>query len=162
LYEDSKKEPKLKVEYKPYTERVMEGCTFKPKIAESSKEFAENIKPIKGYDQAIQRFRTAAEDKRKLQDKIDRTARGAGYDEARKKKAKAFNLKTNEAKTKKLPEIIVEVTIMPGKSTKIPLYPTDSPERIADNLAKIYHLSKTSQENLVNALREQIRIITAK
>ena len=78
------------------------------------------------------------------------------------KKAKAFNLKTNEAKTKKLPEIIVEVTIMPGKSTKIPLYPTDSPERIADNLAKIYHLSKTSQENLVNALREQIRIITAK
>lgn len=150
------------MEYKPYTERVMDGCTFKPKIGESSKEAAENVRPVKGYEQAVQRFRTAAEDKRKIQDKIDKTTRGAGYDEIKKKQVKAFNLKSNEAKDKGLPQVIVEVTVMPGKSTKVPLYATDSAEKIADNLARIYHLSRGNQENLANALKEQLRIIALK
>ncbi len=60
--------------YRPYEERMMDGCTFKPNITELGKRpgVPERKKQVKGYDQVVKRYQTAAEDKRRLQDKIDK------------------------------------------------------------------------------------------
>eukprot|EP00831_Metopus_contortus_P084426 TRINITY_DN9584_c0_g1_i2.p1 TRINITY_DN9584_c0_g1~~TRINITY_DN9584_c0_g1_i2.p1 ORF type:complete len:319 (-),score=33.36 TRINITY_DN9584_c0_g1_i2:4-960(-) len=68
LYGDSKREPKVPVDYRPYAEQEMDECTFKPNIQELKSSSPEQIK-IKGYDRAVHRFRTKVEEKKDLQKK---------------------------------------------------------------------------------------------
>ena len=64
-------------------------------------------------------------------------------------------MQSRAPKAKKAPGVIVEVAVMFGKTSKIPLHATDDPEEVANNFAKIYHLSKENQEDLQNVLKEQ-------
>jgi len=57
----------------------MDECTFKPKIVTSSKEIikkvpikSEDSKIVKGYEKVVERYRAAADEKKKIQDKIDK------------------------------------------------------------------------------------------
>ena len=146
------------MEYRPYNDKIMDECTFKPKLHKqnSRMDSEESRKCIKGYDHAIQRYRIAAEEKRKLKEKIERSARGANYEEIRKKKIQPFKSNVQEAKDKKMPLIVIEATVMPGKVIKIPLYETDNAEEVARNFSKIYHLSKESQNALTRVIKEQL------
>jgi hypothetical protein len=139
----------------------MEGCTFKPQLYDQSKrvDSARENRPVKGYKQAIQRYRTAAEERERLKEKLDRSARGANYEETRKKSIQPFKSNIRTHKNKQIPFIVIEATVMPGKVIKIPLYETDEAEEVADNFAKIYHLSQESQRALKRVIKEQFNLI---
>lgn len=64
----------MSMEYKGYKEIIMQECTFKPNIDQTSKEVPTTTKPkkINGYDEIIQRMRNVTEEKRKNQEKIDK------------------------------------------------------------------------------------------
>ena len=72
------------MEYRPYKERMMDECTFKPRIIAADLSAAGTISAaraptaeekkqvVKGYDRTVQRYRTVAEEKKKLQEKMDK------------------------------------------------------------------------------------------
>ena len=50
----------------------MDECTFKPALKGSSTKNLPGEKKVKGYEQIVQRYRGAAEEKKKVQDKMDK------------------------------------------------------------------------------------------
>eukprot|EP00826_Nyctotherus_ovalis_P044714 TRINITY_DN4854_c0_g1_i1.p1 TRINITY_DN4854_c0_g1~~TRINITY_DN4854_c0_g1_i1.p1 ORF type:complete len:140 (-),score=29.77 TRINITY_DN4854_c0_g1_i1:60-479(-) len=138
----------------------MDGCTFKPQLynQNSRVDSARENKAVKGYKEVIQRYRTAAEEKQKLKEKIDRASRGANYEEMRKKNIQPFKSNIKNHKAKDMPFIVIEATVMPGKVIKIPLYETDNAEEVATNFSKIYHLSQESQKALTRVIKEQFNL----
>lgn len=53
---------------------MMDGCTFKPNVSEHKKKPLEQAKNknINGYDKVVERYRTAADEKKRIQQKIDK------------------------------------------------------------------------------------------
>lgn len=150
----------------------MDECTFHPTIEDKSKIKKTNSKKVNGYDQVIQRVRTAAEYKRNLQEKIDqyfsyfnnflRACRGEHYEELKKKEIKPFSFNRGTAKPTKKPQVVIELTVMPGKTSRIPLRPNDDPEEVVKNFSKIYHLSKEDQDSLRATIKDQLAAIQEK
>ena len=146
------------LKYQPYTERNMEDCTFTPKINEEHlvSDSQDSAKLVNGFSKAVRRVRIAAEDKKEIKDKIEKSVRGGGYEEILKKSIKPFELTKYGKKPKEFPLVIVEVNIRPGKIIKIALYSGDNPEKIADNFMKIYQLSKPNRDKLLAVLQNYL------
>jgi len=144
----------------------MSGCTFHPNITPANKKLLSNTgdtnKPIKGFDQAVQRRKGVIEEKRKQEEQEERAARGANYAEVRKLKVIPFNLSKRIPNEKKSPDFYAEIIPIPGKVIKMKVNVNDNPITLAKNIAMIYHLSKDQQNILQENIRKQQVMISNK
>lgn len=148
-----KKSPK-KEGYKPYASRIMDGCTFKPKI-KGYKKPSNSPEPL-GYDKAVERYRKHSDDKKKTKEANERAARGGNYVFVKERKAEPFNLSSNVMRPRNIPFVPIEIMPTAGKTVKINFYATDDPAAVAKNFAMIYNLSNDDQSRLKQLLQRQL------
>lgn len=112
----------------------------------------------------IVRLRKANEEKKKLNEQIKTQGQPKNYT-GQMTKFQPFKLHTEETKKKGNPNLIIEVTIGPGKTGKktlleiigvIGIHPDDDPRQLAVNFCKIYHLNSEAEDALFKIILENM------
>ena len=134
-------------------DRELEECTFKPKIIREVVK-VESEQP-RGYKEFIEKSRKIIETKLNQKEK-------SGYENYEKFKLLKFNPPSFLDRKKESKNILlyIDVNVAQGKKGKIALREGDNPKEIADNFCKIYSLGQEYQDNLEEALVEQLNDLT--
>ena len=136
----------------------MNECTFHPKI--EGKVLKDKIDPktsIKGYNEMVNRYRSASREKMLINENIEKSACGANYLNTRDQKVKPFNLSSRKVKDVKCK--IVEITLKPGKTVSMKLLETDDVNTLAKKFADTYQLSTEHREVLEVNIEKELKIL---
>ena len=134
-------------------EKELENCTFHPKInttpmrRQENESIAANNSHPKGYFEMINRMRKVNEEKRAIEEKIQKKAIGENYDKAKLMNIKPPSFVAGERIKKKL-IMYIDVNITPTRTGRIGIYEGDDVRELAKNFKKTFQLNSTMQSLL--------------
>jgi len=119
-------------------EKEMENCTFHPKInrRQENESMAANGHP-KGYFEMVNRMRRVNEEKRAIEEKMQKKAIGENYDKAKLMNVKPPSFVVGERIKKKL-IMYIDVNITPTRTGRIGIYEGDDVRELAKNFKKTF------------------------
>jgi hypothetical protein len=122
-------------------EKELENCTFHPKIngrRQENESMAANAPTHpKGYFEMINRMRRVNEEKRAIEEKMQRKAIGENYDKAKLMNIKPPSFVAGERIKKKL-IMYIDVNITPTRTGRIGIYEGDDVRELAKNFKKTF------------------------
>jgi hypothetical protein len=126
-------------------EKELENCTFHPKInttpmrRQENESMAANAPAAhpKGYFEMINRMRKVNEEKRAIEEKMQKKAIGENYDRAKLMNIKPPSFVAGERIKKKL-IMYIDVNITPTRTGRIGIYEGDDVRELAKNFKKTF------------------------
>jgi hypothetical protein len=172
------KPPRVKYRGKKVIEVVaLDDCTFKPSIQPyhppGHVTGAEDVPLPTGWDESINRMRTAAGKRRaKLrEEEEEHERREIAYQKSRELSAQGQNpfkfssdvrvkkiMKQREEEKKVKPRLYVDVRLSKTKTINIALHDGDDPEVMAARFCKIYGLNVKSKDILEEVIRQSMEV----
>ena len=151
--DDHKNEKKTTIQ--SFLEKELEQCTFKPEICKGSVKVPSNVP--KGFDEFVKKSRKIIQEKVFLQEKEKRPI-GKNYEKMKNLKFNPPSFLNREKEDKSI-LVFIDVNVALGKKGKLALRRGDDPRQVAENFCKVYSLGKNYEENLEEALIEQLNDI---
>ena len=124
-------------------EKELENCTFHPKInvtsmrRQENESMAANTTHPKGYYEMINRMRKVNEEKRAIEERMQKKAIGENYDKAKLMNIKPPSFVAGERIKKKL-IMYIDVNITPIRTGRIGIYEGDDVRELAKNFKKTF------------------------
>lgn len=147
LYPQPSTKPQNPLTHQTREDKELENCTFHPKInttplrKQENESLAANQHP-KGYYEMINRMRKVNEDKRAIEEKIQKKAIGENYDKVKLMNIKPPSFVVGERTKKKL-IMYIDVNITPTRTGRIGIYEGDDVRELAKNFKKTFQLNST-------------------
>lgn len=149
--------PKVVNDPRTTLEKELEKCTFQPSLSSDIRVPTTKSIP-RGYQETIERLRTANKDKQDRKEKYEKRPIGENYEKLKSEKVKPFSFLERQ-KTPRNVLVYVDVNVAPGKTGRIAIHEDDDPKELAKNFCMAYHLNLEMRETLEELLNQQLQDI---